>query len=156
MRGSFSQTPSLIYLTIPNSTFLNFFSFTRPWCCMDAGGLFMGDATLRKIFCLQETLRGVRGRPPLTESLLQPDRVLFLPSPLLREKTAVSQTPDKGVRYHLTASLFQQPLRLLTHTHTHTHTHVYPILHKGTYILTFHSETTQETFYRRCINKLKS
>lgn len=68
---------------------------TRPGCCIDADGLFMGDATLRKIFCLQETLRGVGGRPPLTESLLQPDRVLFLPSPLLREKTAASQTPDK-------------------------------------------------------------
>lgn len=58
----------------------------RPGCCIDADGLFIGEATLRKIFCLQETLRGVGGRPPLTESLLQPDRVLFLPSPLLREK----------------------------------------------------------------------
>lgn len=58
----------------------------RPGCCMDADGLFMGDATLRKIFCLQETLRGVGGGPPLTESLLQADSVLFLLSPLLQEE----------------------------------------------------------------------
>lgn len=68
---------------------------TRPGCCMAAGDLLIGDATLRKIFCLQETLRGVGGSPPLSESLLQLDRVLFLPSPLLQEKTAASQTPDK-------------------------------------------------------------
>ena len=94
---------------------------TRPGCCMDAEGLFMGEATLRKIFCLQETLRGVGGRPPLTESLLQADRVLFLPSPLLREKTAASQTPDKRVRCRVTPTLFQHPF---THTYpfsTSTH-----------------------------------
>lgn len=53
---------------------------------MDADGLFMGEATLRKIFCLQETLRGVAGAAPLTESLLQVDRVLLRPSPLLQDK----------------------------------------------------------------------
>lgn len=96
---------------------------TRPVCCMDADGLFMGDATLRKIFCLQETLRGVRGRPPLTESLLQPDRVLFLPSPLLREQRAVLETPDKQAGYHLTPTLFQ----LLTNGGTHTfYRHIRP------------------------------
>lgn len=39
----------------------------------------MGDATLRKIFCRQETLRG---GSKVKESVLQPDRDLFLPSPL--------------------------------------------------------------------------
>lgn len=53
---------------------------------MEADGLFMGEATLRKIFCLQETLRGVAGRGPLNESLLQVDRVLLRPSPLLQDK----------------------------------------------------------------------
>lgn len=62
----------------------------RPGWCMGAGDLLIGDATLRKIFCLQETLRGVGGSPPLSESLLQLERVLFLPSPLLQEKK-----PDK-------------------------------------------------------------
>ncbi len=110
---------------------------TKPDGCMDADGLFRGDATLKKIFCLQETLRGVDGRPPLTESLLQPDRVLFLPSPLLWDKTAASQTPDKRVRCHLTPSLFQRLLQMQaytnTHSHTHTHTHT-SLVHKGTYI----------------------
>lgn len=91
---------------------------TRPGCCMDADGLFMGDATLRKIFCLQETLRGVRGRPPLTESLLQPERLLFLPSPLLQEKTAVLQTPNKRAGYHLTPTLFQLLLQMQARTHS--------------------------------------
>lgn len=88
---------------------------TKPGCCMDEGVLFMGDATLKKIFCLQDTLRGVGGRPPLTESLLQPERVLFLPSPLLREKTSASQRSGKQVRYHLTPPLFQ----LLIQTQAH-------------------------------------
>lgn len=91
---------------------------TRPGCCMDADGLFMGDATLRKIFCLQETLRGVGGRPPLTESLLQPERVRFLLSPLLREETAVLQTPDKRAGYHLTPTLFQLLLQMQARTHS--------------------------------------
>lgn len=90
---------------------------TRPGSCMAADGLFMGEATLRKIFCLQETLRGVGGRPPLTESLLQPDRVLFLPSPLLREKTSASQTPDEWVRYHL-----MLPRRSFSSFYKSTHT----------------------------------
>lgn len=107
---------------------------TRPVCCMDADGLFMGDATLRKIFCLQETLRGVRGRPPLTESLLQPDRVLFLPSPLLREQTAVLETPNKQAGYHLTPTLFQLLLQMEARTHF-----------TGTYVQPRPSEVTQET-----------
>lgn len=95
----------------------------RPVCGMDADGLFIGDATLRKIFCLQETLRGLRGRPPLNESLLQPDRVLFLPSPLLREKTAASVTPDKRVRCQLTQTLFSAHFYKCRHTNISTHTH---------------------------------
>ena len=67
---------------------------------MEADGLFKGEATLRKIFCLQETLRGVATSAAPTESLLQVDRVLFLPSPLLPERRQPSAT----------------------HTHTHTHT----------------------------------
>ena len=120
---------------------------TRPGCCMDADVLFMGEATLRKIFCLQETLRGVGGRPPLRESLLQPDRVLFLPSPLLRDKTAASQTPDKRVSYHLTPALSQQLLQMQalishtdthtqTHTHTHTRTDTHTLIPQGTYFPT--------------------
>lgn len=76
---------------------------------MDADGLFIGDATLRKIFCLQETLRRVWGRPPLSESLLQLDRVRFLPSPLLQKKTAVSETPAENARRHVTPTLFKAP-----------------------------------------------
>lgn len=68
---------------------------------MDADGLFMGEATLRKILCLQETLRGVAGAAPLTESLLQVDRVLLRPSPLLQ---------DKRLGFHL-----------VHHRRTHTH-----------------------------------
>lgn len=93
---------------------------TKPGCCMDEGVLFMGDATLKKIFCLQDTLRGVGGRPPLTESLLQPERVLFLPSPLLREKTSATQRSGKQVRYLLTPPLFQ----LLIQTQAHIHSSV--------------------------------
>lgn len=72
-----------------------------PECCMDADGLFMGEATLRKIRCLQETLRGVAGGAALSESLLQVDRVLLRPSPLLQ---------DKGLGFHL-----------VRHRSTHTH-----------------------------------
>jgi hypothetical protein len=58
----------------------------RPFCCCIAeGDLFTGDATRRKIRCLQETLRGVTGVPPaFRDSLLQVDDVLFLPSPSLQ------------------------------------------------------------------------
>lgn len=55
----------------------------------------MGEATLKKILCLQETLRGVAGAAPLTESLLQVDRVLLRPSPLLQ---------DKRLRFHWCAT----------------------------------------------------
>lgn len=56
----------------------------RPFCCIADGDLFTGDATRRKIRCLQETLRGVTGVPPaFRDSLLQVDEVLFLPSPSL-------------------------------------------------------------------------
>lgn len=105
------QSLVIVHHAVPSLNLpVNIF-FTRPECCMDADGLFMGEATLRKIFCLQETLRGVWGRP-LSESLLQPDRVLFLPSPLLQKKAAASQTPNKSVRCYLTPTLFS------THTRT--------------------------------------
>lgn len=53
-------------------------------CCIAEGDLFMGEATLRKIRCLQEIRRGGTGVPPtLRDSLLQVDEVLFLPSPSL-------------------------------------------------------------------------
>ncbi len=57
-----------------------------PMCCIEAEGLFMGEATLRKIFWRQETLRG---GTTVKESVLQPDRDLFLPSslPLQRNNT---------------------------------------------------------------------
>lgn len=88
-----------------------------PGFCMDAGGLLVGEAILRKIFCLQETLRGGAGRPPaLSESLLQPDKLLFLPSPLLGESTAASQTPEKRGGRHVTPATFQHPF---TYAHTH-------------------------------------
>lgn len=119
---------------------------TRPGCCMDADGLFMGDATLRKIFCLQETLRGVGGRPPLTESLLQPERVRFLLSPLLREETAVLQTPDKRAGYHLTPTHFQLLLQMQARTHSS--------VQAGTYCTSnpLHSGLTQETLQKLLIN----
>lgn len=57
----------------------------RPSCCIAEGDLFTGDATRRKIRCLQEILRGVTGVPPaFRDSLLQVDEVLFLPSPSLQ------------------------------------------------------------------------
>ena len=72
-------------LPVPTVTYrhVNTVRAYRPGCCIDAEPLFMGEATRRNIFCLQETLRGVRGVAAFTLSLLQPDRVLFLPSPLL-------------------------------------------------------------------------
>lgn len=112
------QNLFIVYHAVPRLNFSKDFFFTRPGCCMDADGLFIGEATLRKIFCLQETLRGVWGRQ-LIESLLQPDRVLFLPSPLLQEKTAASQTLDKSVRSHLTPTL---PQHYFANGGTHTHT----------------------------------
>lgn len=82
---------------------------------MDADGLFMGEATLRKILCLQETLRRAAGGGPLTESLLQVDRVLLRPSPLLQ---------DKRLGYH---PLRHRHSSTQAHTHTHTlrHTHTH-------------------------------
>lgn len=89
-----------------------------PECCMDAEGLFMGEATLRKILCLQETLRGVAGGGPLTESLLQVDRVLLRPSPLLQDHKRLGCHPVRHqysfTRTHTLAS---------AHTHTYTHAH---------------------------------
>lgn len=66
-----------------------------PTCCIEAEGLFMGDATLRKIFWRQETLRG---GTKVKESVLQPDRDLFLPSslPLQRNKTMLTQMSRKA------------------------------------------------------------
>lgn len=64
-----------------------------PTCCIEAEGLFMGDATLRKIFWRQETLRG---DTKVKESVLQPDRDLFLPSPLplQRNKTRYAHSTE--------------------------------------------------------------
>jgi len=94
---------------------------TTPVCCMDADGLFMGDATLRKIFCLQETLRGVWGRTPLNESLLQPDRVLFLPSPLLQKKIPSQRHPIK----ESVVKLHRHPLSILLNVSTNIPLHTY-------------------------------
>ena len=89
-----------------------------PGSCMDAGGLFRGEATLRKIFCLQETLRGVATSAAPTESLLQADRVLFLPSPLLPEGRDNHRQPQDthgpGETQHL-------DLRAPTPEETHIH-----------------------------------
>lgn len=92
-----------VHHSLPRLEWSNYIN--RPGCCMAAGDLLIGDATLRKIFCLQETLRGVGGSPPLSESLLQLESVLFLPSPLLREKTAASQKCNKWVQHHPSSTL---------------------------------------------------
>lgn len=86
---------------------------------MDADGLFMGEATLRKILCLQETLRGVAGGAPLTESLLQVDRVLLRPSPLLQ---------DKRLGCH---PLRHRHSSTQAHTRTHSGTHTHPASHQS-------------------------
>lgn len=71
-----------------------------PALCMAAVALFMGEATLRKIFWRQDTLRGVTA---VRESLLQPDRVLFLPSPLL------SHTQTQRIRHNTDKSQNEIP-----------------------------------------------
>lgn len=70
----------------------------------------MGEATLRKMRCRQDTRRGVTGVPPaFSDSLLHVDEVLFLPSPSLQKANKQITCKDCCVTWFFTTNWKHKP-----------------------------------------------